>query len=425
MLRRLAEKIGLRRSLPKEVTYEDAREILEEENQGQKRALAAREDAKPEMLYYLAEDEDPKVRARVAANLATPAQSNAVLADDVSDEVRGELAGKIGRLIPGLTDGETGKVREMTIAVLEKLAQDQAPRVRQILAEEIKSTDCVPKEVIERLARDIEIAVCGPILEYSPLLTDDDLLEIVATGRVQGAIESIASRSDVSEDVSDALVATLDVTVVAALLNNENAQIREETLDRIIDNAENVEEWHRPVTMRPELSLRALRRVAGFVAFSILEDLSKHSDLPGDIEAFLKKRVRERLATEKDLEPGLDDKHAGAEHARTLVEARNMKPDRLQDAIDAGDREFVVAALSGLTGNTENFVNRVLSSRSGKAITALCWRSGMPMRVALTLQSEIGKVPPTAMIMAKDGVDYSMTPDEMEWQLRYFESKGK
>lgn len=424
MLRRLIEKIGFKRSLPKAVSYEDARGILEEENQGQKRALASREDAKPEMLYYLAEDEDAGVRACVAANLSAPPQSNMNLADDVSDEVRGELASKIGRLIPGLSDGETNRVREMAIAVLEKLAQDQAPRVRQILAEEIKSTDCVPTHIIQKLARDIEIAVCGPILEYSPLLTDDDLLEIVATGKVQGAIESIASRADVSEDVSDALVATLDVTAVAALLNNENAQIREETLDRIIDNAEGVEEWHRPVTMRPELSLRALRRVAGFVAFSILEDLSEHTDLSSDVEAFLKKRVRERLETEQDLEPGLADKNLGAERARDLIAARNMKPDQLQDAIDAGDREFVVAALSGLTGNTENFVNRILSSRTGKAITALCWRSGMPMRVALSLQSEVGKVPPTAMVMAKDGVDYSMTPDEMEWQLRYFESKG-
>ena len=33
--------------------------------------------------------------------------------------------------------------------------------------------------VIAVLARDEELSVCGPVLRYSPVLTDDDLLQII------------------------------------------------------------------------------------------------------------------------------------------------------------------------------------------------------------------------------------------------------
>jgi uncharacterized protein (DUF2336 family) len=36
-----------------------------------------------------------------------------------------------------------------------------------------------------RLAQDVETVVAAPILEYSPLLSDADLIEIIACGQVQ------------------------------------------------------------------------------------------------------------------------------------------------------------------------------------------------------------------------------------------------
>ena len=85
-----------RKRLPSELRYEDARRVLESHQQKAKRELAAREDAPPEALYYLACDDDPEVRGLVAANRSAPIQANELLQDDTSAEVRGELARKIG-----------------------------------------------------------------------------------------------------------------------------------------------------------------------------------------------------------------------------------------------------------------------------------------------------------------------------------------
>ncbi|MFX5252870.1 DUF2336 domain-containing protein, partial [Acinetobacter baumannii] len=76
-----------------------------------------------------------------------------------------------------------------------------------------------------------------------------------------------------SYNVSDAVVATLDGPAVATLLANKSAQVREETLDTIIEHAASMENWHKPLVMRAELSLRAMRRIAGFVAASLIDEL--------------------------------------------------------------------------------------------------------------------------------------------------------
>ena len=64
--------------------------------------LAARTDAGPDVLHYLATHAAPATRAAVAANPASPAVTNRILANDENEDVRAELAAKIARLIPGL-----------------------------------------------------------------------------------------------------------------------------------------------------------------------------------------------------------------------------------------------------------------------------------------------------------------------------------
>jgi hypothetical protein len=76
-----------------------------------------------------------------------------------------------------------------------------------------------------------------------------------------------------------------------------------------------------------------------------------------------------------------------------------------------------LAHRSGLPAGT---VQRVLSSASGKAVTALCWKAGFKMRFALEVQRRIARVPGRSILNARDGVDYPLSPEEMEIQLELF-----
>ncbi len=396
---------------PEPIAYETARDLAQSPEVWARTELATRNDTQPEVLYFLAGDQSSSVRQAIAANPSTPGKANVLLATDASDEVRAELARKIGRLLPNLAPGQSDKIGELTLQTLELLAQDQVPRVRAALAEELKTRADAPKGIVLRLAQDLAAMVATPILEYSPLLPDADLLEIIAKGQLNERLTAISRRNGVSGDVSDAIVATMDVSAVATLLANPSAQVREETLDAIVDNAAGIESWHRPLVVRSELSMRAIRRIAGFVASSLIEQLSTRQDLPDDLRADLRRGVKQRL---EGPAPGGE---SAAERASAMHAAKQLNEEAVDEALAAGDREFVLNALVLLARLPATAVRRAISTRSAKAVTAIAWRSGLSMRLAMKLQSQLALIPSAGLLPARNGTDYPLSDKEMETQI--------
>jgi uncharacterized protein (DUF2336 family) len=370
--------------------------------------LAGAPDTRPEILYYLAGDESDEVRQAVAANPATPVQADQMLSEDADEDVRADLALKIARLLPDMAEDEQEKVRELTFEMLQRLASDQLPRVRALLSEELKSSRHVPVSIVRQLALDAAAIVSTPVLEYSPLLSDLDLMEVIAAGCAQEALCAIANRDTVSEDVSDAVIATLDIPAVATLLANEKASVREAALDQITENAADVQTWHEPLCMRPELSIRAVRRVAGFVASSLLEVLAKRNDLDGDTTRFLTKRLKARInETEGELQ--VEEQ----EHARVLDQSMLLDDEAMEQAILTGRVDFVIEALTLRSELTAEVVRKIINTASPKAVTALAWKANLSMRTAIQLQSRSARIPPKKMLNARLGTDYPLTPEEM------------
>ncbi|HEY4342889.1 MAG TPA: DUF2336 domain-containing protein [Parvibaculum sp.] len=414
----LLKKLFTREKLPAKLRYEDARAALESQSLDMKRELAARRDAPPETLYYLAGDPDASVRTLVAANPATPLQANESLVEDEEGDVRAELARKIARVVPDMRPGEVKDIRDRAMALLERLARDELMRVRQIVAEEIKSCPGMPKRLAVSLARDAEILVCGPVLEYSPLLSDEDLLEIVATTRVQGALEAIARRRSIDGSLADAIVATLEIPAIAQLLANPRAEIREETLDRIISEAASIEAWHLPLVMRPALSLRAIRRIAVFVSRALIDELSRSRQLDEDTQSYLKARAQARIEQDTDRTTPTPD--AVIENIKKAFKHGELNDDLVTKAASLQHKAAVILALSLKTGIAEAVVVRVLDAKSGKGIAALCWQAGLAMRTALAIQIFVANVPSETRVLPRGGIDYPMEDQEMLWHLQYF-----
>jgi len=393
-------------------------EILEERTQSAHNELAGRTDAGADVLCYLAEHGGAATRREVAANRATPATANRLLSNDDDDEVRAELARKIARLMPDLSRDEMLHLREETIDTLETLARDQTPRVRAILAEEIKHLSCVPKTVIDALARDVEEVVAAPILEYSPLLSDVDLIEVIACARANHAISAIAKRQPLSHDVSDAIVATLDVPAMTALLANPKASIREETFEKLVESAESVAELHHPLVMRSDLSTRTIRRLAGFVGKVLLESLATRDGLDGECRAALDRRLRERLSAG---ESAVSSAHEAARTVALAAWQGQLNEEFVEQAAKAGNRESVILALATLARVPRSTVQRIVDSRSAKAITALVWKARLPMRIAFKIQSDVAKLTARELLPARNGRDFPLSEQEMRWQLGYFD----
>ena len=395
-----------------------ALDILEVRARESEDYLIRNADVGPAVFEYLAEYGAPATRQAVAANPMTPARVNRTLAEDSEEDVRAELAHKIARLMPGLEARENEETVTLTIATLEVLARDSAVRVRTILADEIKHLDCIPRDVALRLARDVEVAVAAPVLEYSPLLSDADLIEIIACGQVQQSLSAIARRQTVSEDVSDALVQSLDVPAIAALLVNPNALIRKATLETIIEQAEEIQSWHLPLVLRADLSARAIRRIGGFVGASLLEQLMGRGDLSETTRAHLNRRLRARLE-----QPDVDQESPQSA-AEIIIAARaggTLDDAFVENAALAGNRELVTLALAALAQVPEAKVRKILAQRSAKPVVALAWRAHLSMRTAFKIQSFVMKLGGRDLLPAKGGVHFPLGKEEMRWHLAYFE----
>jgi uncharacterized protein (DUF2336 family) len=400
------------------LSQRDALRILEERDTAARDELAARADAAPEVLFFLASEGSIKARRAIARNAAAPAHANRLLAEDNDEEVRSELARKIGRLLPDLPDEISERMRALTVETLERLAQDQLPRVRAILAEEIKALDCVPKNVIDMLARDVEEDVAAPILEYSPLLSDSDLMEIISSAQAHFTLTAIAQRKPLGANVSAAIAEALDVPAVAALLANSSAQIREQTLEKIIDHGSRITEWHLPLVLRSDLSQRAIRRIAGFVSASLLDRLAARDGLDKGTKSLLAKRVRARIDEPVD---DVRDPTAQAQSDVALLHKEGRLDDSaVERAVEAGKREFVIAALAFLARTPIETARRIIQSGTAKPAVALVWRAKLSMRVAFKVQSLVMRLKGGELLPARDGVDFPLSEDEMLWHLNYF-----
>ncbi|MBC8339694.1 MAG: DUF2336 domain-containing protein [Rhodospirillales bacterium] len=415
------------------ISYEVAKKLARDEDPEVRQVLATRKDIKPEILYFLAEDTDAAVRLAVANNLSAPRKADVILAKDDDVTVRGDLAGKIARLAPGLSVDEQDKAQRATYEALETLAKDQIAKVRGILSEALKDIADAPPDVIKTLAMDTEIEVSGPVLEFSPVLSDDDLLQIIEQGPAQGGLNAISKRAGVTEPISDAIVGTDDVAAIADLLSNDSAQIREATLDDLIDRAPDVELWHAPLTGRPKLPNGAEVRLAGFLADNLLSVLQERADLDADTLDAVKAVVHKRIGDEgmkgmAEAESGQDfiNMEAPLDMVRRLYQARKLDGNVIGKALNAGDYSFVFAAMVVRSELDEAVVKRTFVEKSARGICAAAWKASLSAKMAAQIQQRMGRIGPSDVVAA-DGDKYALSQEDLEFQIEFFSdlsSKG-
>lgn len=415
------------------ISYDEAKSLASDSGEDVRIELAARQDLAPELLYFLAEDPSPKVRKNVAANAATPRQADLLLVNDQVAEVRESLATKVARLAPGLNADDQDKLRKMTYDALSLLAKDQAVNVREILSDALKEVADAPPDVIRRLAWDVEAAVATPVLRFSPVLNDQDLLDIIAARPSPNAISAISKRSKISEDVSDGIINADDVDAIALLLGNHSAMIREQALDRVVDRAVDIDLWHAPLAMRPKLPQGAAVKIARFVAEDILKRMVERSDLSPDVLQPVRDVVYKRLGDPHVNKAGeslgedksgtsprgmkLDDDQIFDQAAAMWAEGQ-LDEEAVVAAITAGDKTLAQAMIAVMTDFPLKAVVRACDMKSPKGCVALAWKAGLSAKNAELVQRRLAGIRESDLVKADRG-DYSYSDEELNWQLDF------
>jgi hypothetical protein len=368
--------------------------------------LGSRIDAAPHELHALAEDESVTVRAALAMNPATPAATNAALAHDADERVRALLAAKLATLAPTLSDGARERLRQETYDTLTALAGDEAVRVRAAIAEVVKGLPDAPRAIITRLAQDEAETVCEPVIRFSPLLTADDLIALVADAPSAGTRLAVARREAIEVSVSDALAAGGTDDIVLALLMNGSAQIREATLDALVERSVHHSDWHEPLVKRPALSAHSLRVLSRIVADHLVEELAARSDLDPATALDLRARVAARLGQASEPEPA------------STSGAKLTEEDLLAAARD-GDARKAAMILAAASGMPLPAIRRAATLRSAKGLVSLAWKAGFTMKSGYAMQVLLARLSPSIAIKAGPGNSFPLTVQEMCWQLDF------
>ena len=358
--------------------YEQARIDARADNPYVRRKLAGNPTVPPEILNLLVTDSALDVRRALAQNEAAPVAANSLLARDKDYGVRCVLARKV--VGDGLADDQRTNLWRACFTILETLAHDKMVRVRRILAEAFMLAPDAPVGIVQTLARDKKREVAAPILSNSPVLSEGDIVDIIDTRPPVWAEAAIASRPTVSRAVADAQERSGSVKAVTTMLANHRAEIGHPTMERIVDRAPKVPQWHEPLVMRPALADGFLIRLAAFVAVPLLAILKSRKGLSASVAG----RLDQAAAARNGAAPAAANGGPGtagpagsaADHAQELHAAGRLSDEMVSAALDRADREFVIMALALRGKCTIAKVQRIVASKSPRTMTALAWKAG-------------------------------------------------
>jgi uncharacterized protein (DUF2336 family) len=400
--------------------YEAAKAVAFGSDEAARIRLAANAATPPEILFFLARDPLVHVRVAVTLNPSTLPQVHQQLASDPDEHVRTLLAHKLATLAPTLDGAEQVRLRRHVFETLSLLVADEAVRVRSAITDVIKEMPDIPHELVLRLANDAAIAVSEPVLRLSPLLTQADMLALLAAPPHEQTAASIAVRPDVGESVADVIAGGADNVAIRKLLSNRSAAIREATLDALINRAAKHPDWHEPLVNRPKLSDRGARFLAKIVATHLLKTLADRADLSADLTQELQLRLEKRLAP-AGLAGRADDAadEQGHAAARSLEAKGELDERALLAVLQQGDAHYAAHLLAVAADVPIDVVRRAASLRSAKGIVSLIWAAGFTMRLAGPLQSLLGQLSPGQMITAKPGAGFPLSTEEMQWQIEF------
>ncbi len=287
-------------------------------------------------------------------------------------EAKAELAGTIGSHI----DAKALAPRELTVAqsLIRVLVKDASERVRRSLSESLKKSDDVPHDVAMALAKDIE-SVALPMLEASPVFSNEELIEIISLGSAEKQI-AIAGRETVEESVSEALVQTENGQVAETLVGNKGAQISATSYDNILVLYPDNEDVKQRLAIREDVPLEITEKLITMVSGQLKDFLLEKKKLSVSQANVITQDARERATVDLVEEArNVSDVVSFVHH---LHKNHRLTPSLIVRALCTGDINFFEAAMAQLSGLPRENAALMIHDAGKLGLKAVVERTAIP-----------------------------------------------
>ncbi len=235
----------------------------------------------------------------------------------------------------------SAKEKQIAEDIFRLITNDVETQVREELAESLKTCTFLPYDIVQKIIFDVA-AVAVPMIQYSEVISDEDLVAILQT-KDEDKQCAVAKRQRLSPMVCDQLIEESDKTPVIILIGNQGADISEYSYNKLLDKFEACDEIHEPILMRAKVPVAILEKVITKVSDELRKHLLTRHDLPVNVITTLVTQTREKAilnlsetSTEEDV--------------RTLVihlhNVDRLTPNLILRSVCVGDMKFFEYALA-------------------------------------------------------------------------------
>lgn len=175
----------------------------------------------------------------------------AQLAANPQDTTREEIYLAVASLYRVQGNHLNARERGLMRDILARLTHDVEMAIRISLAERLADDTNVPTDLVLLLADDT-IEVARPVIMRSPLLTDEDMLRLIAECDI-GHHEAVAARPHIGETVTAVLAKSNAESVLVTLVRNATAKISSATYETLVEKSRQHASLQDPITHRPDL----------------------------------------------------------------------------------------------------------------------------------------------------------------------------
>jgi uncharacterized protein (DUF2336 family) len=274
-----------------------------------------------------------------------------------------------------------------------RLLDDASPLVRQAMAEVFASSVHAPAVIVQALSID-QASVARPVLEYSPLLIDADLVDIVAAGNSEMQC-AIARRTSLPASVCAAIAEVGTAAAALELMANASAKLGPISYDRIVERHGHLPAIREKMLMLEDLPSAIRLALVAKLSETLTQFVVGRNWLSADRAGRIASETRARSTVNIAARSRGDDMRGLVRHLRATGQ---LTAGLILRALLSGNLELFDCALVELSGLPQGRVSALLHDRGDASLNALLTRAGLPQstfpafRAALEASHEIGFV---------------------------------
>ena len=253
------------------------------------------------------------------------------------------------------------------------LLDDPSPLVRCALAEVFASSQKAPLVVVRALAAD-QPDVALPVLSRSPLLLDEDLVDLIATGQPTAQV-AIAGRAMLSRPLAAAIAEVGSAQACLALLENSDADIAPFSIDRMVERFGHLAAIRENLAARDDLPMATRQALLSKLSLTLAGFVAARQWLGPEHAQYAAREACEKATLALAAETPYDEI---AELMRHLRQSGQLTAGMILRARLCGNVVLFEEALTELSGLPLDRVTGYIHDKNISGFHALYSKAGLP-----------------------------------------------